>query len=109
MYFPTFQSHGSLPVRVGAVIFGMGTVAYFTLEFVALVEFSSHPDCFSAVEAANVVAAIALVVLQTYLIFVFPRMNLRISPFIDRFVRCLYSTCSIRLSRNRLIRRGASN
>ena len=36
------------------------------------------------VEAANVVAAVAFVVLQTYLVFVFPRMNLRIAPFIDR-------------------------
>ena len=81
---PTFQSHGSLPVRMGAIIFGLGTVTYFTLELVVLLEFSAHPDCFSAVEAANVVAAIVLVVLQTYLIFVFPRMNLRISPFIDR-------------------------
>ena len=73
-------------MRVGAVIFGLGTVTYFTLEFVALLEYSSHPDCFSPVEAANVVAVILLVVLQTYLIFVFPRMNLRISPFVDRYV-----------------------
>ena len=80
-----FQSHGSLPVRIGAVIFGLGSIIYFALEFITVIEFSA--ECFSAVEAASVVAVMVLVVLQTYLIFVFPRMNLRTSPFIDRYYR----------------------
>jgi hypothetical protein len=42
---------------------------------------------------ANVVAVIIMVVLQTYLIFVFPRLNLRIWPFFDRQVFLL--TCGI--------------
>ena len=33
-------------MRVGAVIFGLGTITYFALELVALLEFSSHPECF---------------------------------------------------------------
>jgi hypothetical protein len=42
-------------------------------------------DCFSAVRAATEISVIILIILQTYLIVFLPRLNLRISPVLDRF------------------------
>lgn len=78
------QSHGSLPVRFGALVFGAGTLAYFVLETISFLEIRQESPCFFANLGANVILAMIFVVLQTYLIFVYPRLNLRIHDPIDR-------------------------
>lgn len=83
-YHNVFQSHGSLTIRLGAVIFGLGTLTYFVLETIAFLEIRIDSPCHYPPLGANVILAMVMVILQTYLIFVYPRLNLRIMPFIDR-------------------------
>ncbi len=80
------KSHGSLPVRIGAVVFGLGALVYFAFEFVASVEHSAaHSPCFYPARMLNKVFAFLLILLQTALIFLFPRLNLKIYPLVDRY------------------------
>ena len=79
-----FQSHGSLTLRFGAVIFGLGTTVYLVLELIAFLEFESGSPCSHPILGVNVVFAMLFVFLQTYLIFVYPRLNLHINCAFDR-------------------------
>ena len=92
------QSHGSLTIRFGALVFGAGALAYFTMEFISFLEIKTDSPCFRPVAGVNVVLAIVFVVLQTYLVFVYPRLNLAKHPFVDRYKKVtfvLFSTDQI--------------
>lgn len=82
----SFQSHASLTIRFGAIIFGLGTLIYMVLEFVSLLEIEAGSPCHYPILGANVVLSILMVILQTYLIFVLPRLNLHIWGLIDRYM-----------------------
>ena len=79
------QSHGSLAIRVGALIFSAGALIYFSLELVAFAEVRPSSPCFHASLGANVGLALIFVGLQTYLVFVYPRLNIDINKAVDRF------------------------
>ncbi len=79
------KSHGSLTIRVGALLFSCGTLCYFALETISFVEVRVESPCFHASLGCNVAAAIVFTILQTYVIFVYPRLNLGIHTAIDRF------------------------
>ena len=78
------QSHGSLTIRFGAIIFGIGTLIYMVLELISFLEIEAGTPCHFPILGANVVASMFMVILQTYLIFVFPRINLHIWDALDR-------------------------
>ena len=96
------KSHGSLTIRLGALVFSAGALCYFGLETVSFAEVRSESPCYKPTLGANVALALAFVALQTYVIFVYPRLNLGISPAIDRCAKrlslfpplCLRKFCS---------------
>lgn len=71
-------------IRVGAIIFGVGTVGFHILELITVLELPPDDICHNPVRAAFLISNIIMVVLEAYLIFMFPRLNLRINPPIDR-------------------------
>ena len=80
------KSHGSVTVRFGAIIFGMGTFAYFLIEFLDFLEHKSDSPCYFLVIGLNEALALIFVFLQTYLIFMYPRLNLLSHSFLNRYI-----------------------
>jgi len=80
-----FQSHGSLTIRVGCLIFSLGTLTYFALEAVAFAEVRSSSACYHGVLGFNVAFALIVVALQAFLVVVFPRLNVVSFPSLNRF------------------------
>ena len=78
------KSHGSVTVRFGAIVFGLGTFAYFFIEMLAFVEHQPQSPCFHPAIGANVVLALLFVFLQTYIIFMYPRINFLCHSFFNK-------------------------
>lgn len=79
------KSHGSLTIRFGAIVFGIGALVYLVLEMISFFEISYYSPCYHSTLGINTAASILFVVLQTYLIFVYPRLNLCTITILDRF------------------------
>eukprot|EP00095_Tigriopus_kingsejongensis_P008824 maker-scaffold280_size224562-snap-gene-0.12 protein:Tk08824 transcript:maker-scaffold280_size224562-snap-gene-0.12-mRNA-1 annotation:"conserved hypothetical protein" len=79
------KSHGSLTIRFGAIIFGLGALGYYTLEMISFFEVRSDSPCYHPTLGVNTGSALLFIVLQTYLIFVYPRINLCAINVLDRF------------------------
>ena len=73
-----FQSHANLTVRFGVLVFGTGTVISWSL--ILYDESASE----SLVIWCHIMALIHTI-LMTFFIFMFPRVNLRVHPFFDRY------------------------
>lgn len=78
------KSHGSVTVRFGAIIFGLGTFAYFFIELLDFVQHKHDSPCYFPTIGANVVLALIFVFLQTFVIFMYPRLNLHSHTFFNR-------------------------
>ena len=84
-----FQSHCSLALRVGIIVFGLGTVSYFILSLTAFVETSKDlkefaVNCIHPTLGANDVLGIIFTILQTYVIVMFPRLNIHCHKILNR-------------------------
>ena len=75
------KSHGSLTVRYGAVIFGFGTLAHFFIELLSFFENKFDSPCRYSVIGANTILILIFIILQTCLIFMYPRLNLHLHQF----------------------------
>ena len=105
-----FQSHCSLALRGGMIIFSLGTISYFILSFIAFVgiykdleEFTLkrlHPSI-----GINAILGIIFTILQTYVIVIFPRLNVHCHKFMNRynFLVLFFETIISRLQEKILI------
>ena len=72
-------------VRCGTAIFGLGYIAFLTLELITILEEEPGAPCYNPVRAAAGFLNIVFVVLQAWLIVYYPRLNLHINGIIDRY------------------------
>ena len=79
------QSHASILVRNGAVLFGLGYIAFLAVELITILEEEPGSPCYNPLRAASNVLNIVFVVLQASLIVCYPRLNLHINGIIDRY------------------------
>ena len=86
-HFP--QSHASAILRIGTVIFAMGYVTFIALELITVIEEKPDSLCYSPLRATVCCLNIMFVALQGFLIFYYPRLNLKINHVIDRLVMSL--------------------
>ncbi len=82
--FDPAQSHGSLATRLGALVFGLGSLAYLSLELLAFARVPRQSRCFHPMAGANSSLALMFVLLQTLLVFFYPRLNLNICRPLDK-------------------------
>ena len=80
------RSYGSFILRFGAVIFGIGTVVYSTMDFCVLIRFGLN-TAFSknTVKCLNPLVEILFTTLQTYFICTHPRLNIHKLKTLARF------------------------
>ena len=79
------QSHGSVTVRLGAVIFGLGCLVYYIIEMMKVIAIEAHKEPTWLVLAVNDFLAIVFSVLQTCLVFWYPRLNVSCHRLLNRF------------------------
>ena len=79
------QSHASIIVRSGAVLFGLGYIGFLAVELITILENEPGDPCYQPVRAASSLLMIVFVALQASLIVFYPRLNLHINGVIDRF------------------------
>ena len=84
------KSHGSVTVRYGAIIFGLGAFCYFFIELLVFLEQKPESPCFHPLIGANTIMALLFVFLQTYIIFMYPRLNFQCHKFFNRWVQILW-------------------
>ena len=89
MKFHIAQSHASAILRIGTVIFAMGYVAFIALELITVIEEEPGSPCYSPLRATVCCLNIMFVALQGFLIFYYPRLNLKTNHVIDRLVMSL--------------------
>lgn len=77
------KSHGSVSIRHGIVLFGLVTMFYFATEMVAF--FQTDTSCRRPIFLANIVSAVIFVVLQAFLILMYPRLNILRHRTLNRF------------------------
>ena len=83
------QSHVCAVVRIGSVFFSIGYLVYLFLELITVAEEEAGSPCYNPLRATVCCLNMTFVVLQSFLIFYYPRLNLSISPVIDRFVHVM--------------------
>ena len=81
---PLPQSHASAVLRIGTVFFAIGYLAFLFLELITVVEEEPGSPCYNPLKAVVCCLNMVFVMLQGFLIFYYPRLNLNISPVIDR-------------------------
>ena len=86
-----FQSHCSLALRGGMIIFSLGTISYFILSFIAFVGISKDLEEFTLKRlhpsiGINAILGIIFTILQTYVIVMFPRLNVHCHQFMNRYM-----------------------
>lgn len=85
------HSHGSFFLRIGAIVFGVGTVIYDGLEFGAFVESPADSPNSHLLLGVNPILHAILTFLQMYFIFISARLNIHKFKLIARFglMHCL--------------------
>ncbi len=79
------RSHGSLFLRIGAICFGLGTLIYTGLEFLAFFEVpSTCTDDWAILLGANPVLYMVFVFMQMYYIFMHSRLNVNKNKVISQ-------------------------
>ena len=75
-----------MTVRLGALVFGIGSIVYYVIEMMKVVAISGHrTEKTWLVLALNDFLAIIFSVLQTVLVFFYPRLNVNCHRVINRF------------------------
>ena len=69
------KSHGSVFLRVGALVFGLGTLIYTGLEFLTFFEVPRTCMSWDVLLGANPILYMVFVFMQMYYIFVHSRIN----------------------------------
>ncbi len=69
------KSHGSLFLRIGAMAFGLGTLIYTGLEFLAFFEVPRTCRFWQVLQGVNPVLYMVFVFMQMYYIFMHSRLN----------------------------------
>jgi len=67
------KSHGSAFLRQGATVFGFGTAVYLLF---TIISYISDFECVGSVVTINSILALIFVILQTFMIDLYPRLNL---------------------------------
>ena len=80
------KSHGSISVRYGALIFGIGTFSYFLIELLVFFEHEVESPCRYSSVVANHFLIVIFVFLQTYIIFMYPRLNFQCHQYLNRYI-----------------------
>ena len=80
------KSHGSISVRYGALIFGIGTFSYFLIELLVFFEHEVESPCRYSSVGANHFLIVIFVLLQTYIIFMYPRLNFQCHQYLNRYI-----------------------
>lgn len=70
----TEKSHGSIFLRIGAIVFGLGTMVYNGLELGSFFETSPDSPCYSVVVGINPVLQATFTFAQMYFIFTYSRL-----------------------------------
>lgn len=72
-----FQSHGSLTIRIGAIIFGLATATCLFMQLIEFVEMdhSASAACHDVTNGINAFLMMVFVLLQVFVIFAYPRLN----------------------------------
>jgi len=70
------RSHGSAFLRQGALIFGIGSFLYHSLEFTTYFIIDLHPHCLDVLNTVNSFLSIIFVILQSTTIIIYPRLNI---------------------------------
>ena len=82
-----FQSHVTLTVRLGALLFGAVTTAYFfmyTIKHLKYNESAVDAECSKKFKRTNYLLMTAFAVLQSVFIFAFPRVNFHSLQLLNR-------------------------
>jgi len=81
------KSHGSVTVRLGVIIFGIGALIYYLMELLRFAELaaSGQSPCFHPTIGLNDCLAIIFTTLQAYMIFTYPRLNIHSHKLLNRF------------------------
>jgi len=80
------KSHGSVTVRIGVLIFGVGALIYYLLELLRFAELlTQQGPCFHPAIGINDILALVFTSLQAYVIFTYPRLNMQCHKLINRF------------------------
>ena len=80
------KSHGSISVRYGALLFGIGTFSYFLIELLVFFEHEMESPCRYSSVGANHFLIVIFVLLQTYIIFMYPRLNFQCHQYLNRYL-----------------------
>jgi len=82
-----FKSHGSVTVRLGVVIFGIGALIYYLMELLRFAELAGggQSPCFHPSIGVNDCLALVFTTLQAYSIFTYPRLNIHSHKLLNRF------------------------
>jgi len=85
-YVENPKSHGSVTVRIGVLVFGVGALIYYLLELLRFAELlSKQGPCFHPAIGLNDVLALVFTSLQAYVIFTYPRLNIQCHKLLNRF------------------------
>eukprot|EP00095_Tigriopus_kingsejongensis_P005656 maker-scaffold209_size256900-snap-gene-0.22 protein:Tk05656 transcript:maker-scaffold209_size256900-snap-gene-0.22-mRNA-1 annotation:"conserved hypothetical protein" len=78
-------SHGSLFLRLGAIAFGLGTLIYSGLEFLAFFEVPQTCPTWSILLGVNPILYMAFVFIQMYFVFMHARLNIHQHKILAQF------------------------
>lgn len=86
IFLNVFQSHGSVTVRLGVIIFGTGALIYYLMELLRFAELagSGKSPCFHPAIGLNDCLAIIFTTLQAIMIFAYPRLNIHAHKLLNR-------------------------
>lgn len=79
------KSHGSLTLRIGSLIFGVGTFIYLLLQLVDFFQNGRESPCYHVAKGINVFLMLFFVFLQAFVIFTYPRLNLLWHQLINKY------------------------
>ncbi|TRY70709.1 hypothetical protein TCAL_10106 [Tigriopus californicus] len=78
-------SHGSLFLRLGAIVFGLGTLIYTGLEFLVFFEVPSSCPSWSVLLGINPILYMVFVFIQMYFVFMHARLNINRNKIVAKF------------------------
>lgn len=79
------HSYGSFFLRIGAIVFGLGTMVYNGLEFGAFFEIPPTSPCYQILHGVNPILQMVFTFMQMYFVFMNARLNIHRFKVIARF------------------------
>lgn len=83
--WPNHRSHGSAFLRQGAIVFGLGTLVYATLEFISFFQVLPESACYDIVHPIVFFLFAVFTILQVLTIVRYPRLNINKFPLVAKF------------------------